>query len=170
MIFYGANDAAIPEAQNNQHVPLEEYRQNLEKIITHPLVAAHNARIILVAPPPINEHLQWISDKEKGHSTVSRLAATTKSYAEGACEVGERLGVPVVNLWKAFMARTDFNAQTWKVGDPIPGARDVSQNDKLVELMYDGTSAVASDVHSLTDKLQVFISIRPDMTSFTKRR
>ncbi|PSN74005.1 SGNH hydrolase [Corynespora cassiicola Philippines] len=138
LVFFGANDASLPKAQNNQHVPLEEYKANLEKIIAHPQVAAHNARVILVAPPPINEHLQWPSDQEKGLSTLSRVAASTKSYADAACEVGEKLGVPVVNLWKAFMSKTGFDVDTWKVGDAIPGSLSLPQNDVLVELMYDG--------------------------------
>lgn len=126
------------EAKNNQHVPLEEYKQNIEKIITHPLVAAHNARIILVAPPPINEHLQWLTDQEKGFEKVTRVAASTKSYADGIVDVGQKHGIPVVNLWTTFMTRTGFDAETWKTGDPIPGSMHVPQNDALVELMYDG--------------------------------
>lgn len=69
---------------------------------------------------------------------MTRLASTTKEYAEAACEVGAKLGVPVVNLWKAFMTKTDFEFDTWKVGDALTGALDVPQNDALVELMYDG--------------------------------
>ncbi|KAH7115068.1 SGNH hydrolase-type esterase domain-containing protein [Dendryphion nanum] len=138
VIFFGANDASLPQAKNNQHVPLDEYKENLERIILHPLVTAHSPRIVLVAPPPVNEHLQWPSDKEKGYATVNRMAATTKSYADGAVEVGEKLGVPVVNLWKAFMSKTGFNPDIWKTDDPLPGALAVAQNDALIELMYDG--------------------------------
>ena len=68
------------------------------------------------------------------------MAASTKSYADAACEVGEKLGVPVVNLWKAFMSKTGFDVDTWKVGDAIPGSLSLPQNDVLVELMYDGGS------------------------------
>jgi lysophospholipase L1-like esterase len=137
-IFFGANDAATPDAGNKQHVPLGEYKQNLENIITHPLIAAHKPRIILIAPPPINEHLHWVNDQERGYSQLSRVAATTRRYADGASEVGEKLGVPVVNLWKAFMTKAQFDADVWKTGDPLPGARDAPQNDHLVKLMYDG--------------------------------
>ncbi|KAF2180806.1 SGNH hydrolase [Zopfia rhizophila CBS 207.26] len=138
IIFFGANDASLPQAENNQHIPLEQYKENLEKIITHPLVVAHKAQIILVAPPPINEHLQWITDKAKGFEKVSRAAASTKSYADAACQVGKKLGVPVVNLWAAFMSRTDFKLDEWKAGGHLPGSLGAAQNDALVELMYDG--------------------------------
>ena len=35
-IFFGANDAALDDrAHRNQHVPLQEYKENLVKIISH---------------------------------------------------------------------------------------------------------------------------------------
>jgi hypothetical protein len=110
----------------------------LEKIITHPQIVAHNPRIILIAPPPINEHLWWPRDQESGYTAVSRTAATTKEYADAVVELGAKLNLPVVNLWKAFMEKTDFKIDGWKVGDLIPGSLDTAQNDALVELMYDG--------------------------------
>ncbi|KAF2875374.1 SGNH hydrolase-type esterase domain-containing protein [Massariosphaeria phaeospora] len=138
VVFFGANDAALPAAVNNQHIPLPEYKQNLEKIITHPLVVAHKPRIILVAAPPINEHLQWLSDQARGARELSRVAARTKSYADAAVGVGQKLNVPVVNLWKAFMSKTNFNADVWKTGDALPGSKDLAQDEALVKMMYDG--------------------------------
>ena len=117
---------------------MDEYRANLEKIITHPQIVAHNPRIILIAPPPINEHLWWPRDQESGYSSVSRTATTTKQYADAVVELGAKLNLPVVNLWKAFMAKTNFKIDAWKVGDLLPGSLDTAQNDALVELMYDG--------------------------------
>jgi lysophospholipase L1-like esterase len=69
---------------------------------------------------------------------VSRTAASTKRYADAACEVGKKLGVPVVHLWTAFMTKARFQAEGWKTGDPIPGSMNVLQNDELVKLMHDG--------------------------------
>lgn len=80
---------------------------------------------------------------------MSRLASTTKEYADAALDVGARLNVPVVNLWKAFMAKTEFTAGTWKLGDSLPGSLDVPQNDALVELMYDGTCLHATNIIGL---------------------
>ncbi|KAF9691721.1 hypothetical protein EKO04_010354 [Ascochyta lentis] len=137
-IFFGANDASLPSAPNKQHIPLDEYKANLEKIVTHPQIVAHSPRIILIAPPPINEHLWWPRDQESGYSSVSRTAATTKEYADAVVELGTKLDLPVVNLWKAFMAKASFQIAGWEVGDLLPGSLDAAQNDALVELMYDG--------------------------------
>jgi lysophospholipase L1-like esterase len=137
-IFFGANDASLPDAPNKQHIPLGEFKDNIEAIISHPQIRAHSPRIILVAPPPINEHLWWPRDQSSGYTSVSRLASTTKEYSDAIVELGAKLELPVVNLWKAFMAKTDFEADTWKLGDALPGSLDVPLNDALVELMYDG--------------------------------
>jgi hypothetical protein len=138
VVFFGANDAALQGAPNKQHVPLGEYKANIERIITHPQFAAHQPRIILVAPPPINEHLWWPRDQSSGYTSVTRVAGATKDYADGACEVGAKLNIPVVNLWQAFMEKASFKIDTWKLGDPLPGSLGVPQNDALTELMYDG--------------------------------
>lgn len=130
---------------------MEEYKANLEKIITHPQIVAHNPRIILIAPPPINEHLWWPRDQESGYSSVSRTAATTKVYAEAVVELGARLNLPVVNLWKAFMAKSGFQIDAWKIGDLLPGSLETAQNDTLVELMYDGKLAWPQALTTVTD-------------------
>ncbi|KAF2686304.1 SGNH hydrolase [Lentithecium fluviatile CBS 122367] len=163
VIFFGANDASLAESLNGQHVPLPEYKGNLEKIITHPLVVAHSPRIMLVAPPPINEHLQYLTDQSKGYASLTRTAASTKSYAEVACEVGEKLGVPVVNLWKAFMEKARFQPEGWETGDPLPGSKKVPQNDKLVELMYDGLHFNPAGYDILFDEfMKVVVDRWPD--------
>ena len=139
-VFFGANDASLLESLNKQHIPLPEFKENLEKIITHPLVVAHNPRIILVAPPPINEHLLWVVDQSHGLTSLARTAASAKSYADAAVAVGKKLNVPVVNLWNAFMARANFDHGSWQTGDFIPGSMDMPQNDELAKLMHDGES------------------------------
>jgi lysophospholipase L1-like esterase len=130
---------------------LEEYKANLEKIITHPKIVAHNPRIILIAPPPVNEHLWWPRDQESGYNSVTRTAATTKVYADAVVEMGATLNLPVVNLWKAFMAKTNFQIDTWKAGDLLPGSLESAQNDALVELMYDGKWSCFQTTTTITD-------------------
>jgi lysophospholipase L1-like esterase len=63
-------------------------------------------------------------------------------YADAVVELGAKLNLPVVNLWKAFMAKTDFKVDAWKVGDHLPGSLEAAQSDALVELMYDGMETV----------------------------
>jgi hypothetical protein len=99
-----------------------------------------------VAPPPINEHLWWPRDQSSGYPSVTRVASATKDYADAACELGAKMDIPVVNLWKAFMEKADFKLDAWKLGDPLPGSLGAPQNDALVELMYDGKAASAHNL------------------------
>lgn len=70
---------------------------------------------------------------------MSRLAATTRDYALAAREIGQRLDVPVIDLWSAFMEKTAWKAAEWKNGEPIAGSLDIDQDPGLVELLFDGT-------------------------------
>lgn len=140
-VFFGANDASIPHSPNKQHVPLDEFVANLKAIVSHPRILEHGPRIVLIAPPPINEHLWWPRDQSNGYATVSRLAETTKAYADAVVQLGAELSLPVVNLWKAFMSRIDFNVDACKPGDRVPGSLALPPSDALADLMYDGTSA-----------------------------
>ena len=138
VVFFGANDASLPKAENNQHVPLEEYVSNLEAMMTHPSVSAHNPKVLLVAPPPIEEHLIWTSDAAQGRKAVSRKNVVVKRYAEAAVALADKLGLPVVDLWTTFMAKTAWKREDWKEGQPLPGSLEMEQDPELVKLLYDG--------------------------------
>jgi lysophospholipase L1-like esterase len=134
MVFFGANDAALEEAQIGQHVPIPTYRENLAKIVNHEAVKAHNPRIILVAPPPVNEHLLFPNDLARGIKICARTAVTTKSYAQAVCDLGKELDIPVLDLWTAFMSTTG-----WTIEDSeVPGGLHLPENSALVDLMHDG--------------------------------
>ncbi|CUS14231.1 unnamed protein product [Tuber aestivum] len=131
-VFFGPNDATLPD--RSQHVPLDQYSENLKRIINHPLLVAHSPRIILITPPPICEYRTQDSGLEKGILGIQRLAANTKKYADAALEVGKALGIPTVNLWEAFMQY----AGGWEEGSPLPGSKELPRNEKLGELLRDG--------------------------------
>jgi lysophospholipase L1-like esterase len=116
--LFGANDAAEKQAENNQHVPLDEYKRNLKQIVTYLQDSAPGARIILVAPSPV-EHQLWITDQGWGRKSVSRRAGVVKSYADTVCEIGKEIGIPVLNLLADFMSKVAFDASA---NGPIPGS------------------------------------------------
>jgi hypothetical protein len=64
----------------------------------------------------------------------------TKEYADAVVEMGAKLDMPVINLWKAFMEKANFKIDAWKLGDLLPGSLEATPNDVLAELMYDGMS------------------------------
>src|SRR4051794_21928769 len=105
----------------------------MSHIIQHPLVKAHDAKVIVIAPAPICEYKSQEHDREKGMTEIQRLASVTKQYADAATEVAAELNLPCVNLWEIFM---EFAG--WNGGTPLLGDKVVSRSDKLGELLHDG--------------------------------
>lgn len=133
-IFFGANDSCFPTEQNNQCVPLPEFKSNLYKIIQNPVVATHNARIILITNPPVDERKQFALDRAKGYP-MRRTAENTMKYADAIRNVGQKLGVPVVDLWSEIMLKAGWqHGQTSR----LPGDTDEPPNAVLDEYLFDG--------------------------------
>ncbi|KAJ5542527.1 Esterase SGNH hydrolase-type subgroup [Penicillium sp. DV-2018c] len=130
-IFFGANDACVPGL--SQHVPLDRYEENLKTIIQHPATQAQNPRLILITPPPVNEHQLEEFDASKDTPFPSRTAISTKSYAAAAQKVGASLNIAVVDLWSAFMRFTG-----WNEGEPLIGSHEVPNNETFASLFTDG--------------------------------
>ncbi|KAL1957194.1 hypothetical protein VTO42DRAFT_6228 [Malbranchea cinnamomea] len=145
-IFFGANDAVL--SGGRQHVPLEKYTSCLEQIITHPTVRAQGTKLLLLTPPPVNQHQLEPSDWVKVDNT-RRTAENTKKYADACREVGNRLGVPVVDIWSAFM-----KAAGWKEGEPLAGSIDVPENEKLRALLSDGLHFNPSGYRIMYDEVR----------------
>ncbi|KAK7538626.1 SGNH hydrolase-type esterase domain-containing protein [Phyllosticta citribraziliensis] len=152
-VFFGANDACVKGGSTGQHVPLETYVENLKAICTHDVVKAHNPRLIIITPPPINEWKMEATDQAKGHNGLQRTAEQTKTYANAARKVGEELGIPVLDLWTIFMSRAG-----WVAGEPLPGCKSVPRNDLIEELMYDGLHLSPRAYEIVVEELQSLIA------------
>ena len=102
-IWFGANDACLPHSP--QHVPLAQFSANLTAIIrtlkspTSPHYAPWT-RILLLTCPPVNTLQRGAELAQRDPPlTLDREFDVTRQYAEAAKEVGEREGVPVVDVW-----------------------------------------------------------------------
>ncbi|RKU44182.1 hypothetical protein DL546_007138 [Coniochaeta pulveracea] len=129
-VLLGANDACVKMPTNQQHIPLDKYKENLTKIITHPLITAHNPKILLVTPPPIDEiHITKL-DLAWGHQEATRKAKISATYSQAVRDVAaEHPGTVLIDLCKAIMdvaiAKTPgFEPKTGvALGDPESGLR-----------------------------------------------
>ncbi|KAL1991234.1 hypothetical protein VTN49DRAFT_5738 [Thermomyces lanuginosus] len=130
-VFFGANDAVLPPYQ--QHVPLDQYKSNLQKILAYPATQGQNPKILVLTPPPVNEHQLQAFDAEKGFQSPSRTAENTKVYADACREVATAAGHPVVDVWTAMMT-----AAGWKPGQPLVGSKDQPPNGHLASFFTDG--------------------------------
>lgn len=127
----------MPGSPTHQHVPLQEYEQNLRSLITHETIKAHQPRIILITPGPVDEY-QFVDRL--------RTAEHTKMYADACREIGKELGVPVLDLWSIFMAEAG-----WRKGEPLAGSIKDKRNKVLGELLHDGMRTWIQQVRNLED-------------------
>jgi hypothetical protein len=134
VIFFGANDACLPLA-GGHHVPLADYRQNIQKIIEHPTVKAQSPRIILITPPPVNEYQHLEEDRQKAFDTLRRTAKNTKLYVDACKDVGKSLGIPVVDIWSAFLKKAG-----WVEGETLVGSLERPESEIFTGLFSDGTA------------------------------
>ncbi|RDA82399.1 hypothetical protein CP532_6277 [Ophiocordyceps camponoti-leonardi (nom. inval.)] len=144
IVLFGANDAVLPLPTTTQHVPIDEYTDNLDAIIHHPRIAAHKPKVLLVTPPPINEMKLAELDVAEGHPSVTRKFYTTAAYTERARAVARRArekeaAVVLIDLWQALMDRAVAMApQDQRPGGPWVGSRENGKAGGLESLLPDG--------------------------------
>jgi lysophospholipase L1-like esterase len=145
-VFFGANDAVLSPYE--QHIPLNQYVANLNAIVDYAFTKGQKPRILVLTPPPVNEHQLQFWEVEKGFSSPSRTATNTKRYA-GACQAAAAsLPVQVVDVWGAFM-----EAAGWKEGEPLIGSRDVPENKFLADLLSDGLHLTGKGYRIIFDEV-----------------
>lgn len=116
-----------------QHVPIPRFKSNLTSIINHPLVKAQSPHIILFTNPPVEENVMLAINRENGSTDMIRRAKYAKEYADAIKEVGEACGVPVLDIWGAFITTAG-----WKGEGLLPGSEELGENGVLADLLYDG--------------------------------
>lgn len=123
-----------------QHVPLDEYKANLNKIVNFPAIKAHNPKILLVAPPPVDQIKIAGLDKSWGHEGPTRTSEITAAYAEKAREVArENEGVILIDLWQAIMDKAiAMSPGDYQAGGPWLGSLENGKQGGLNTLLPDG--------------------------------
>ncbi|KAF8399680.1 hypothetical protein HHK36_015551 [Tetracentron sinense] len=103
-VFFGANDAALSgRTSERQHVPVEEYRENLIKIVHHLKECSSSMLVVLITPPPVDEEGRKEYARslygEKAMELSERTNEMTGVYANQCVELAKELGLPSINLW-----------------------------------------------------------------------
>ncbi|XP_044274262.1 isoamyl acetate-hydrolyzing esterase 1 homolog [Varanus komodoensis] len=98
-IFFGANDAALKDLNPKQHVPLEEYADNLKSMIQYlKSVDIAEDKVILVTPSPLHEDT-WEKECISKGEKLNRLNSITGEYAKACVQVARDCGTDVIDLW-----------------------------------------------------------------------
>ncbi|KAK6920699.1 SGNH hydrolase-type esterase domain [Dillenia turbinata] len=103
-IFFGANDAALSgRTSERQHVPVEEYKENLRKIVHHLKQCSSAMLVVLITPPPIDEggRMEYARSLygDKAMKEPERTNEVAGVYAKNCVDLAKELGLPFVDLW-----------------------------------------------------------------------
>ncbi|CAD7700596.1 unnamed protein product [Ostreobium quekettii] len=103
-----------------QHVPLEEYKKNLERMVNR-VKAAGCGNTLLITPPPVcNESRMKFLHKNcpssANNSAADRSLEVSGQYADACVTVSKELGVPSLNLWSSFQTQPAWNAELLQDG------------------------------------------------------
>lgn len=103
-IFFGANDAALlGRNSERQHVPVEEYRENLKKMVLHLKECSPAMLVVLITPPPVDEEGRKEYAKslygEKAMQFPERTNEMAGVYARQCVELAKDLGIHAIDLW-----------------------------------------------------------------------
>jgi lysophospholipase L1-like esterase len=139
-IWLGANDATIKLPTTSQHVPIEETKENLTAIITHPNVKSHNPKIFVLLPPPVDEIKLTEVDVKNGHETATRRSEVTAKYAQAVREAADTNGVKSIDVFEAITNAAIKIAAPgeYTPGGPVLGSLENGKRGGLESLLTDG--------------------------------
>jgi lysophospholipase L1-like esterase len=141
LLLFGSNDSCLPDSPTKQHVPLDQYRKNMDAILNHASIKAHNPTILLVTPPPLNEvHLE-AEDLKKGHPALTRRQSFTEQYVKAVREIAEEYKdqrVVLVDLWAALLKEGARLTPGYVEGEGVLGSKEKGESEGLRKLLVDG--------------------------------
>eukprot|EP00249_Psilotum_nudum_P007344 c20492_g1_i1 orf=293-991(+) len=116
VVFFGANDASFPmPSGRGQHVPIQEFKENLQHIASYLKGLSETTRVILVTAPPIYEEGRLNDTRkkwgEKAGDFVDRTNERAKKYAEACIAVSMELDVGVVDLWTTIQQKEKWQTE-----------------------------------------------------------
>lgn len=154
VFMLGTSDSAEPRDPERSHVPLEEYAENLERMLDYMKgCGVSEDKVILVTPPPIDEQLWLANIKRQGKDTHRTLASVTK-YANECANVGSRTGIRVVDAHSEFLKDAHWSRLLSDGINLSPAG-----SHKLTTLLLPAIKAVVGDAPKLFPN---FSDLHPD--------
>jgi len=101
-IFFGANDASLPgNREHNQHVPIDEYENNLRQIVSSirssRMMIDSTTPIIMMTPPPVDKSAWDKYCMEKFDELSPRTNDVSKLYGDRVKAVAQDMDCSIVD-------------------------------------------------------------------------
>jgi lysophospholipase L1-like esterase len=132
-VYLGANDSARPGER--QHVPIDEYKSNLGKIVTSIRErVGEKPPIIIMTPPPVDEE-RWAADC--GDVKPDRLNNISSQYGDVCKQVAADHGCSVVDVFEILGGNTGDYSHHLSDGLHLSGSGNT--------MLYEGLMAVIEE-------------------------
>ncbi|KAL2337056.1 hypothetical protein Fmac_011502 [Flemingia macrophylla] len=106
--YFGGNDSSTPHSSGlGPYVPLQEYIENMRKIIIHLKSLSENTRILVLNSPPIDDTLIncW---NESSDGNPSRTNEACGIYSEACLDVCRKMNIKAIDLWSTIQNRNNW--------------------------------------------------------------
>lgn len=115
IIFFGANDASDEKLNPRHHVPLDDFKQNLETMIglCEDNYGKDVAIVVISAPPVVHEQrFVWQKERwgDKATGLLERNMEISQLYAKAALDVAAKHGRPCVHLWELMQEEENWES------------------------------------------------------------
>ncbi|XP_010277729.1 PREDICTED: GDSL esterase/lipase At5g45920-like [Nelumbo nucifera] len=158
-VFFGANDASLSDRSSAfQHVPLEEYKQNLHSIVSFIKKRWPTTFVLLITPPPIDEDGRLkhpYGDNPSGLPERTNEAAG--AYAKACVEVAGECGLPVIDLWSRMQQLPGWEKACLRDGLHLTPVGNKIVFEEVVESLRQG----GLNLESLPVDLPLLVDIDP---------
>lgn len=105
-LFFGANDSAATASK--QHVPLEEYVENLDKMVVMLRAAWPTCVVVLISPPPVDQ-VVWDAGRG-GPGCGMRELERARLYAEAVVSLAARIQCTCVDLFTHIHTKAEWKS------------------------------------------------------------
>lgn len=156
-VFFGANDACLPDRYAAfQHVPLDEYKQNLHSIVSSFKKRWPKTLVLLITPPPIDEDERLRHPYAENPSGLpERTNEAAGAFAKACVETAGECGIPVVDLWTRMQQYPDWRKAYLRDGLHLTQDGNKVVFEEVVKKLNDG----GLSLEKLTVDLPLFADI-----------
>ncbi|KAJ3352628.1 isoamyl acetate-hydrolyzing esterase [Entophlyctis luteolus] len=120
-IMLGANDSVLVDVNPKQHIPLDEYKQNLSDMLAIIRTEFPETRVILITPPPVDPDAYKVKLESFGLS-LDHSIEQSRRYRDACLEAGEEASgwendLAMIDTWELFLGRQETEYEAEEVRD-----------------------------------------------------
>ncbi|XP_074656568.1 isoamyl acetate-hydrolyzing esterase 1 homolog [Tubulanus polymorphus] len=110
VIFLGANDSVDKLLKPSQHVPVDEFGDNLREMVEYLLSIGLRRNQIILASLPAFDEKKWKKHCEEKGKPFGKFESAGRGYYESCKQVAESCGTEFVDLFQSMLKQPDWKS------------------------------------------------------------